>query len=302
MVGLVVSVTFVVFSAPDLALTQAMVEVVTVILLLLALDFLPRETPREDPTSIHVRDGVIAVAAGLAVALLTYALQVSDFAFDSIAAYHLENAKTLGGGYNVVNVILVDFRGFDTYGEIIVLGIAGRRLGDRPVDRDEAGDRHPLMMVIATRVMMPVVLMVGVFIFLRGHNAPGGGFIAGLIVAIAILMQYMASGFEWAAARQRIPYHAIIGWGVIIATLTGVGSWLADRPFLTSNFGYFKLPFIEEFELATAALFDLGVFLCVLGAVMLALDSLSRLAHRRGERPSPHPMDIDPSRDRTEVH
>jgi multicomponent K+:H+ antiporter subunit A len=310
--GLVVAVTFVVFSAPDLALTQAMVEVVTVILLLLALDFLPRETPREDPVPVHVRDGVIAVAVGVAAGLLTWAVQVSDFASAPISAYHLENAKTLGGGYNVVNVILVDFRGFDTYGEIIVLGIAalviyaltesvlnsraGRRLADRPVDTGDAGDRHPLMMVIATRVMMPIVLMVGVFIFLRGHNAPGGGFIAGLIVAIAFLMQYMASGFEWAAMRQRVPYHALIGWGVLIATLTGVGSWLADRPFLTSNYGYFKLPFIEEFELATAALFDLGVFLCVLGAVMLALESLSRLAHRRGERPSLHAMDVDPSR------
>lgn len=315
-VGIVVSLIFIVFSAPDLALTQLLVEVVTVILLLLALDFLPRQTPREEPMRAHVRDGAIAVVLGVAAALLTFAIQMSDFAFDSISAYHLENAKTLGGGYNVVNVILVDFRGFDTFGEIIVLGVAalliyamteallnskaGRRLTDRPVSPDDAGDRHPLMMVIATRVMMPIVLMVGVYIFLRGHNAPGGGFIAGLVVAIAFLMQYMASGFGWTSARQRVPYHGVIGAGVLIATLTGVGSWLADRPFLTSNFGYFKLPFIEEFELATAALFDLGIFLCVFGAVMLALDSLSRLAHRRGERPSPYAMDVDPSRPVTE--
>jgi len=317
-VGIVVSLIFIVFSAPDLALTQLLVEVVTVILLLLALDFLPRQTPREEPVRTHVRDGAIAVVLGLAAGLLTYAIQMSDLAFDSISAYHLENAKTLGGGYNVVNVILVDFRGFDTFGEIIVLGVAalviyamteallnsraGRRLTDRPVSPDDAGDRHPLMMVIATRVMMPIVLMVGVYIFLRGHNAPGGGFIAGLVVAIAFLMQYMASGFGWTSARQRVPYHGVIGAGVLIATLTGMGSWLADRPFLTSNFGYFQLPFTEEFELATAALFDLGIFLCVFGAVMLALDSLSRLAHRRGERPSPYAMDVDPSRSKAEEH
>jgi multicomponent K+:H+ antiporter subunit A len=311
-IGLIVSVTFVVFSAPDLALTQAMVEVVTVILLLLALDFLPRHSHKDEPGRVHLRDATIAVSVGLAVALLTWAIQTTDFAFPSIAAYHLENAKTLGGGYNVVNVILVDFRGFDTYGEIIVLGIAalviyamteallqsraGRRLIDRPVDPGEAGDRHPLMMVIATRVMMPIVLMVGVFIFLRGHNAPGGGFIAGLIVAIAFLMQYMASGFEWANERQRVPYHTLIGAGVLVASLTGIASWLVDRPFLTSTFGYVQLPFIKEFEVASAAAFDLGVFLCVLGAVMLALESLARLAHRRGERPSVHAMDVDPSR------
>ena len=155
------------------------------------------------------------------------------------------------------------------------------------------------MMVIATRVMMPIVLMVGVFIFLRGHNAPGGGFIAGLIVAIAFLMQYMASGFEWANMRQRVPYHTLIGAGVLVASLTGVASWLVERPFLTSTFGYVKLPFINEFELASAAAFDLGVFLCVFGAVMLALESLARLAHRRGERPSAHAMDVDPSRGST---
>ena len=311
-VGIVVSLIFIVFSAVDLALTQLLVEVVTVILLLLALDFLPRHTPREGPARLHLRDGAIALALGAGAAWLTYAIQTSGFAFDSIAAYHLANAKTLGGGYNVVNVILVDFRGFDTYGEIIVLGIAalviyamtealmasraGRRLIDRPVDPGEAGDRHPLLMVVATRVMMPIVLMVAVYIFLRGHNAPGGGFIAGLIVAIAYLMQYMASGFEWAAARQRVPYHGLIGAGVLVATLTGVGSWLAGKPFLTSSYGYVDLPVIERFELATASLFDLGVFLCVLGAVMLALDSLSRMAHRRGERPSQHAMDVDPSR------
>ena len=311
-VGLVVSLAFIVFSAVDLALTQLLVEVVTVILLLLALDFLPRHTPREGPGPIHLRDGAIALALGAGAAWLTWAIQTSGFAFDSIAAYHLENAKTLGGGYNVVNVILVDFRGFDTYGEIIVLCIAalviyamtealmasraGRRLIDRPVDPGEAGDRHPLMMVVATRVMMPIVLMVAVYIFLRGHNAPGGGFIAGLIVAIAYLMQYMASGFAWAAERQRVPHHGLIGAGVLVATLTGIGSWLAGKPFLTSSYGYVDPPLIEKFELATASLFDLGVFLCVLGAVMLALDSLSRMAHRRGERPSPHAMDVDPSR------
>jgi multicomponent K+:H+ antiporter subunit A len=143
---------------------------------------------------------------------------------------------------------------------------------------------------------LPIALMVGVYIFLRGHNQPGGGFVAGLIFSIALLMQYMASGFAWTTRRQRIEYHALIGFGVVIAGLTGVGSWLAGRPFLTSNFGYFEIPPIEEFELATAMLFDLGVFLCVLGAVMLMLYSLSRLARHAGETVNNEPMDYDPSR------
>jgi multicomponent K+:H+ antiporter subunit A len=138
--------------------------------------------------------------------------------------------------------------------------------------------------------------MVGVFIFLRGHNMPGGGFIAGLIVAIALLMQYMASGFAWTAERKSIDYHALIALGVLFAAGTGIGAWFNGRPFLTSDYGYVTLPPLEPFELATAALFDAGVFLCVLGAVMLALASISRLAIRAGGTVNTRPFDIDPSK------
>jgi monovalent cation:proton antiporter len=148
---------------------------------------------------------------------------------------------------------------------------------------------------IRTRVMMPIALMVGAYIFLRGHNQPGGGFIAGLIVAIAFLMQYMASGFAWAEARQRVTYHATIGVGVLIASVTGIGAWLAGRPFLTSDYGYLHFPPIEEFEWATAMAFDTGVFLTVVGAVMLALNSLSSMARRSGETVNIMPMDINPA-------
>jgi multicomponent K+:H+ antiporter subunit A len=86
----------------------------------------------------------------------------------------------------------------------------------------------------------------------------------------------------------------VIAFGIIVAALTGVASWLAGYPFLTSSYGYFTFPPIETFELATASAFDLGVFLCVLGAVMLALESLSRMAHRAEDRPPEDPMDINP--------
>lgn len=210
----------------------------------------------------------------------------------------------------MVNVILVDFRGYDTYGEIIVLGIAGfvifalmnalldgpaaRRLKNTDYSQDRSKDRHPLMMVVVTRVLMPIAIVVGVYIFLRGHNQPGGGFVAGLVIAIALLMQYMASGFAWTQERKRIEYHSMIGIGVVIAGLTGAGAWLAGRPFLTSAYTYVHLPPIEEFELATAMLFDLGVFLTVLGAVMLMLYSLSRIARFAGETVNEEPMDFDP--------
>jgi len=309
-VGLIVSLGFNYFSAPDLALTQISVEVVTIILLLLSLNFMPKDTPIDSPSSTRIRDGIIASVAGLGVGGLIYALMTRDF---TISGFHLANSYKGGGGTNVVNVILVDFRGFDTFGEIIVLGIAamvifalteavlsrsrirGYLLTRKP-DLPQDGDAHPLMMVVATRVMMPVALLVAAYIFFRGHNLPGGGFIAGLIAAIAIIMQYMASGFGWATERQKIQYHAIIGSGVLIAAATGMGAWFNDKPFLTSAFGYIHWAPLEEFEWATAALFDLGVFLAVVGAVLLALESLARFAWQPGIT-SEHPMDINPARD-----
>ena len=315
-VGLVVSVGFVFFSAPDLAMTQLTVEVVTIILLLLALNFLPNHTPVESSVLRRTRDGTVAVAAGLGAAALSYHYLLRDTITPSISNFHLANSYKGGGGTNVVNVILVDFRGFDTYGEIIVLGIAAliiyaltealldgpvrARLLNRKPDQPRSGGMHPMMMVVVTRVIMPVVLMVGLYIFWRGHNVPGGGFIAGLVVSIAVVMQYMASGFSWASARLRYPYHGVIGTGVLIAGLTGIGSWFFGKPFLTSDFTYVRIPPFEKFELATAALFDLGVFLAVVGAVMLSLESFSRLSRRAHVTDSDQPMDIDPSRDDTQ--
>jgi multicomponent K+:H+ antiporter subunit A len=312
-VGVMVSTGFVYFSAPDLAMTQITVEVVTIILLLLALNFLPNRTPVESTVLRRTRDAVVSVAGGLAAMALSYHYLLRDAVSTPISEFHLANSYKGGGGTNVVNVILVDFRGFDTYGEIIVLGIAAlliyaltetllsgpvrARLLNRKPDQPRAGDMHPTMMVVLTRVIMPVVMMVGFYIFLRGHNEPGGGFIAGLIVSIGVVMQYMASGFSWASARLRYPYHGIIGTGVLIAGLTGIGSWFVSKPFLTSDFTYVRIPPFQEFELATAALFDVGVFLTVVGAVMLSLESFSRLARRAHVQDSDHPMDIDPSRD-----
>jgi multicomponent K+:H+ antiporter subunit A len=311
-VGLIVSMAFNYLSAPDLALTQISVEVVTMILLLLSLNFLPTDTPWDSSAARRWRDAAIAVVAGIGSGALIYALLLRDFAFPTISEFHLANSYKGGGGTNVVNVILVDFRGFDTFGEIIVLGIAAliifalteavlgtnvrSYLLNRKPHWPQSGDSHPLMMVVVTRMMMPIALMVGAYIFFRGHNQPGGGFIAGLVVAIAFLMQYMASGYTWAIERQRFYYHGSIGWGVLIAAATGLGAWFNDRPFLTSDFGYIHWPPLEEFEWATAILFDTGVFLAVLGAVMLALDSLSRFAWQPGMAQE-FPMDINPLRD-----
>ena len=309
-VGLLIAPLFAFFSAPDLALTQISVEVVTILLMLLALNFLPKTTPDESGASRRLADAGIAAVAGLGIGWLAWAMLTRAPAFEPISHFHLAQSKPGAGGTNAVNTIIVDFRGYDTFGEIIVLGIAAlvifalsetllrspavtRRLASLPRDRED-GERHPMMLVVATRLLLPMAMMVGVYFYLRGHNLPGGGFVGGLIFAIAYLMQYMASGHEWSQARQRHDHHLLIGWGVLVAALTGVGAWLAGLPFLTSGFEYINLWPLEEFELASAAFFDLGVFLCVLGAVLLALASLSRLALRTGEDVNTRAFDVDP--------
>jgi multicomponent K+:H+ antiporter subunit A len=299
-VGLLIAPIFALFSAPDLALTQISVEVVTILLMLLALHFLPKDTPAESALPRRLRDAGIAGIAGLGVGGLAFAMMTRTPAFEPISHFHLAQSKPGAGGTNAVNTIIVDFRGYDTFGEIIVLGIAAlviyalsETLLRSPVVTNrlaafapgrESGDRHSMMLVVSTRLLLPMAMMVGVYIYLRGHNMPGGGFVAGLVFAIAYLMQYMASGYDWSHARQRFDHHVLIGWGVLIAALAGVGAWFMGLPFLTSGFEYVNLWPLEQFELATAAIFDLGVFLCVLGAVLLALASLSRLALRTGVR------------------
>lgn len=302
-VGLVVSLAFVHFSAPDLALTQISVDVVTTILLLLALNLLPKQTPAESPLTLRLRDAGLALTAGAGLGAIAYAFMTRDFV--SISDYHVENAKPGGGGTNVVNVILVDIRGFDTFGEIIVLGIAAigifamldakfRSPPWRAGREAEAKDAHPLLLVVATRIILPLAITVGLYILLRGHNLPGGGFVAGLLVAIALIMQYVASGYAWAARRARVNAESMIGAGVLVAGLTGIGSWFFSRPFLTSAFAYFDLPLIGEVGLASAMAFDVGVFLTVLGVVILSLAHLSRVERRLDPGPAPEgPMDID---------
>ncbi|SFB92088.1 monovalent cation/H+ antiporter subunit A [Pseudoalteromonas denitrificans] len=286
-VGLMVSVAFTRFSAPDLALTQLIVEVVTVILLMLALFFLPQKTPKESSSPRILRDLAIASSIGVVVGSICYAMLTRPLS--SISDFFLANAKTGGGGTNVVNVILVDFRGFDTLGEITVLGIAAlgiyKLLANLPLfmpssdgeGRLWARERHPILLASVSQSLLPLALLVSVYIFLRGHNLPGGGFIAGLVTATAFILQYMAHGSQWVSSRFDANYRKIIASGILIALATGVGSWFFNRPFLTSWFEYFKVPLVGKVELASAIAFDLGVYITVVGSTLMILASLGKL-------------------------
>lgn len=299
LVGLVVSITFAYFSAPDLALTQLSVEIVTVILLLLALYFFPQYTPTSKSRPSHfVRDLAIASLIGCIIGSICFALMTNPL--DSISEFFLANAKTGGGGTNVVNVILVDFRGFDTFGEITVLGIAalgiykliaGMRLSMRTKDQDGrlwAKDKYPVLLSVVSQSLLPLFLLISAYIFIRGHNLPGGGFIAGLITSIALIQQYLAHGVDWMTKRVSVSYRYMIAIGLVTAGLTGLGSWIFGRPFLTSWFEYVSLPWIGKFELTSALVFDLGVYFTVIGATLLILSSLGKLTTKEriteGER------------------
>jgi multicomponent K+:H+ antiporter subunit A len=287
-VGLLVALGFARFSAPDLAMTQLSVEVVTIVLLMLALYYMPSWTPFETPKGHRIRDILIAGAAGIGMTLITLAMLTQPFT--SISEFFLENSKPGAGGTNVVNVILVDFRGFDTLGEITVLGIAAlgiyamlRHVDLTPPPGDGQGhpwtrDAYPMMLQQIARPMLPLALMISAYIFLRGHNMPGGGFIAGLITAVALILQYIASGMSWTQDRISIRYHNVIGLGLLFALIAGAGSFAFGYPFLTSTFDYVYWPVVGKFEVASALVFDLGVYLTVIGATLLALTSVGRLS------------------------
>ena len=326
--GLTVCLTFAWFSAPDLALTQLLVEIVTTVLLLLGLRWLPKRFEMV-AADIHttaadwrrrIGDLAIAATAGIGLSTLAYAVMTRPIP-ESISRYFLENAYTEGGGKNVVNVILVDFRGFDTLGEITVLGAvaltvyallrrfrpASDSIGDtkQQIMQNARDDEHAarqcgdaladslLVPSLIMRLLFPIIATMAVYLFIRGHDLPGGGFVAGLTMSLAFILQYMAGGVRWVEARLNILPVRWIGFGLVSAALTGTGAWLFGYPFLTSYFTLGDLPVIGKVPLATAVIFDLGVFTLVVGATVLILIALAhqsvRTHHRHPKIDAPGP-------------
>ncbi len=316
--GLVSCVSFVWLSAPDLAATQLLIEVVTTILILLGLRWLPKRIEglaAESRTHRfrRRRDMVIATAVGLGVASLAYAAMMHPVA-DSISRFFLERAYAEGGGHNVVNVILVDFRGFDTLGEISVLAIVAltvfallRRfrpaaesinapaqqrlqtaLGASGPGRAADHSLTDYLMIpgLIIQLMSPVIVLFGLHLFLRGHDLPGGGFVAGITVSVALILLYMARGARWVEAHLRVLPVRWIGLGLLLAAGTGLGSLAFGRPFLTSYFRHVELLVLGELPLASAVLFDLGVFVVVVGATTLMLIALAHQSLRRPRQPA----------------
>ncbi|MCV2448660.1 MULTISPECIES: monovalent cation/H+ antiporter subunit A [Paracoccus] len=307
--GLVTCATFVWLSAPDLAVTQLLVEIATTALLLLGLRWLPKRD--EEITgdnnfsarSRRFRDLLIAVACGTGMTALALAVLLTRPGA-SVGDWFLRNAYVEGGGTNVVNVILVDFRAFDTFGEITVLAVVGltvyallRRFRPAPesVERprpqldaeEQALEAYLFVPGLLMQWMFAPIIALSAYLFVRGHDLPGGGFAAGVTLAIGLLLQYVAANVRWVEARLTVLPVRWMGTGLVIAMAVGAGAWVFGYPFLSAHAQYIDVPVIGKVPFSTAMLFDLGVFSLVVGAIVLMLIAIAHQSLRVAPRARP---------------
>lgn len=294
MSGYMVTLFFVIFRAPDLALTQMIVETVSVALFLLCFYHLPQLKREVVRLPFKLWNLLIAVSVGTVMTLIALSAS-SNRQFESISDFFLENSYKLAGGKNVVNVILVDFRGFDTLLEIIVLGIAsygiyaliklklkgeeGGELRDQPVMKYDVytGIRsNDVILRTVAKLVIVLILLYSLYLFYMGHHHPGGGFIGGLMASAALLLLGMSVGMDRVGRYVPMDFRRLTAIGILIALLSGAGSFLFDVPFLSHTFDYFDIPLLGELELATATIFDLGVYMTVIGVAMTILFTIGR--------------------------
>ncbi|NHC61114.1 monovalent cation/H+ antiporter subunit A [Paenalcaligenes suwonensis] len=329
--GLITSLTYAWLSAPDLALTQLAVEVVTVVLILLGLRWLPKRLPTDEddisPLSRFKalrrrgRDLTIAVLSGAGLSVLAYTIMTRPPVEDGVSPFLVQQALPLGGGANVVNVILVDFRGFDTFGEITVLGIVAlsvyallrrfrppvetittpleirHKYGQlvqkaevlSPLESATFEEPDPNQAVpygvtkvpaILMRVLLPIAALISIYFLLRGHNLPGGGFVGGLIMATAILIQYMVNGIVWVESRPLLHPQTWISLGMLLAGFAAMIVWWFNRPFLAALEWHITLPWVGDVHATSALLFDIGVYMLVVGSTILMLLALAHQSLR----------------------
>jgi multicomponent Na+:H+ antiporter subunit A len=338
--GFSVATLFWMHGAPDLALTQVLVETVTLVVFVLVLRRLPAYFSVRPLVASRWFRLAIGIAAGVVVGGLAILMPAARTAVP-VSVDFPEEAYVWGGGKNVVNVTLVDIRAWDTMGEISVLLVAatgvaslifvgrgrggeGERAQDaRPrtvwrVEQDvmaplrrAARDRrsaveaaggprrthdewlragstmHPyrrsVIFEIATRLLFHTMVVFAAFLLFSGHNAPGGGFAAGLVVGIALAVRYLAGGrFELGEAA---PVHPglLLGSGLFLSAGVGLVALLAGGSVLESVILEWDVPLLGHVKLVTSLFFDLGVFLVVVGLVLDLLRSLGAEIDRHAE-------------------
>ncbi|MEU8659018.1 Na+/H+ antiporter subunit A [Actinoplanes philippinensis] len=292
---------FLLHGAPDLALTQFLVETVTLVMVVLVLRRLPGHfSHRPGPWRRRIRVG-IGVAVGTVMAGAGF-LAVSARQAVPVSVAYPEMVVPYGGGHNIVNVILVDIRAWDTMGEVAVLvavatGVASlifrqaQRLSRRgPVEspseppRDEpvwlmAGHtveagRRSTMLEVVTRLLFHIIVLLSVYLLFTGHDTPGGGFTGGLVAGLALIVRYLAGGRYELAAAAPVDAGAVLGAGLLIAVGSGAAALVAGGSVLQSAVLDLHLPVVGDLHLVTSTVFDIGVYLIVVGLVLDVLRSL----------------------------
>ncbi|MGV9822697.1 Na+/H+ antiporter subunit A [Nocardia xishanensis] len=303
-------VVFALHGAPDLALTQFLVETLTLVVFVLVLRAFPAEIEASRTAAFKARRAVLAAAVGATVTVLA-AFATAARGAEPIWRRIPEAAHRMGGGKNAVNVLLVDIRAWDTLGEVSVLIVAAtgvasmvfrtRRFGAAPRAADApnydpdlvswlpAGrlvDRRERSMVlqITTRLLFPTIMVLSIYFFFAGHNAPGGGFAGGLTAGLALTLRYLAGGrYELGEALPLEAGH-VLGAGLTLAAGTAATSLLLGAPPLSSAIVEVTLPLFGHVKLVTSLFFDLGVYLIVVGLVLDVLRSLgARLDSELGD-------------------
>jgi multicomponent Na+:H+ antiporter subunit A len=298
--------------APDLALTQFLVETLTLVIFVLVLRTLPAEADRTNIRRHRLRRAVLALAVGATVTTLA-AFAMAARISRPIAELLPDAAYFRGHGANTVNVLLVDIRAWDTLGEISVLLVAAtgvasmvfrhRRFGAPPRVSDAGqpdigrlpvvvtspafGDitwlrgsdlRDPrqrsLVLEVATRMIFPLIMVLSAYFFFAGHNTPGGGFAGGLTAGLALVLRYLAGGRYELGETLPLDAGKILGTGLGFSAGTAVVSLLLGAPVLSSAVVQIDLPVLGPVKLVTALFFDLGVYLIVVGLVLDVLRSL----------------------------
>ena len=316
--GLSVALLMVLEPAPDVALVQIVVDILAVVVLVLALSRLPRRqrqkaqfvtdaTLRRRSTGIG-RDLVIAGAVGLVVTSLTLTALLSRPRESVLTPYFETSAKPLTGAKDVVGAIVVDFRALDTVIEIAVFTAAGlgvytllrfaaRKFGESASKiaepTDAANSRLPTLGIgglrtssfirVPTYVTLPLSMILAITHIMYGHDQPGDGFTAGVIVSLAVGLWYVVFGYE--ETRRRLPWlkpAALISTGILVAVMTGATALMVDGAFFDNvDFGErIGLPLPEGFHISTSFMLELAICLTVLGSAAYMLNTLGHPGDR----------------------
>ncbi|MGC5333637.1 Na+/H+ antiporter subunit A [Micromonospora sp. DT62] len=299
---------FILHGAPDLALTQFLVETVTIVMFVLVLRHLPAKFSERPIRSSRRGRIALGVAVGVVTAGMAYVAAGARIA-TPISVDFPDEAVSYGGGKNIVNVTLVDIRAWDTMGEIAVLVVAATgvaslifrhsrdldlRRGIPGVGRTESARprwlttgattrQQSVILQVVTRLLFHAIVLFSIYLLFSGHNAPGGGFAAGLVAGLALAVRYLAGGRTELNGAAPVDAGAVLGAGLFVAVGTGVAAMLLGGEFLQSALLDLHLPVFGHVHFVTSVFFDVGVYLIVVGLVLDILRSLGAEMDRQQE-------------------